>query len=271
MILRINRIPRSAKPFLPRQNLAKSGHPRQNLDTQHSGFKFVGVQDFHLWIIGVAMTFSIARRMEKGESKGSIIRHALVRAVILFAFGLIVNNFPFGLIFDTRFSWATWRIPGVLQRIAICYFIATAIYLYSETRSQIVWTIGLLTGYWMLVKLVPVPGHEAGLLEPAGNLQWYLDSKIFGAHTFTYAPAAGFDPEGTLGTIPAIGTALLGLLTGTWLRRPDKTKDQKILGMIVAGVAFVMGGLVFDIWLPINKNLWTSSYAVLMAGGRFLS
>jgi predicted acyltransferase len=86
---------------------------------------------FFLWIVGVAMTFSIARRMEEGESKSTLIRHAFVRAAILLILGLIVNNFPFGLIFNSQFSWTTWRIPGVLQRIAICYFVATVIYLYS--------------------------------------------------------------------------------------------------------------------------------------------
>jgi len=221
---------------------------------------------FFLWIVGVAMTFSIAARMEKGERRGTLIRHALVRAAVLFIFGLIVNNFPFGLIFNGRFSWETYRVPGVLQRIAICYFIATIIYLYSKPRGQILWVLGLLTGYWVLLKYVPVPGFGAGVLQPAGNLQWYLDSEIFGSHTFVYAPAAGFDPEGTLGTIPAIGTTLFGILTGTWLRRPDKTKDLKTLGMMVAGAALVAAALVLNAWLPINKNLWTSSYAIFMAG-----
>jgi predicted acyltransferase len=221
---------------------------------------------FFLWIVGVAMTFSIAGRIEKGESKGTLVRHAFVRAVILFILGLIVNNFPFGLIFNSQFSWATWRIPGVLQRIAICYFIASVIYLYSRTRGQIIWTISLLAGYWMLMKWVPVPGFGAGFLEPKGNLQWYLDSKIFGAHTYIYAPAAGFDPEGTLGTIPAISTALCGILTGTWLRRRDKTREQKALRMIIAGSVVMAAAFALDIWLPINKNMWTSSYALFMVG-----
>jgi predicted acyltransferase len=224
------------------------------------------VYPFFLWIVGVAMTFSIARRMEQGENKKVLIRHAFVRAVILFVLGLIVNNFPFGLIFHSQFSWATWRIPGVLQRIAVCYFIATVIYLYSNVRGLVIWIIGLLAGYWMLMKLVPVPGFGAGFLEPKGNLQWYFDSRIFGAHTYTQAPASGFDPEGTLGTITAIGTTLFGILTGTWLRRRDIPKEKKTLWMLMAGILLVLTGLIFNIWLPINKNMWTSSYAIFMAG-----
>jgi predicted acyltransferase len=195
-----------------------------------------------------------------------LIRHAFLRAVILFIFGLIVNNFPFGLIFNSDFSWATWRIPGVLQRIAICYFIATVIYLYSNVRGQIITIICLLAGYWMLVKLIPVPGFGAGFFAPKGNLQWYLDSNLFGAHTYPLAPAVGFDPEGTLGTIPAICTALFGILTGTYLRRRDIPKEKKTLLMFVMGVLLVEVGFIFNYWLPINKNMWTSSYAIFMAG-----
>ncbi len=221
---------------------------------------------FFLWIVGVAMTFSFAKRIELGETKKSLILHALQRSVLLFLFGLVVNNFPFGLIGFSQFSWSTWRIPGVLQRIAICYFIATAIYLYAGTRAQIGWSIGLLAVYWILVQLVPVPGYGAGILEPKGNLLWYLDSSILDGHTYTLAPAPGFDPEGLLSTIPAITTALFGVLTGTWLRRQDRTREEKTSWMFVVGILLVLLGTICDMWLPINKNMWSSSYAIFMAG-----
>jgi len=221
---------------------------------------------FFLWIVGVATTFSIAKRLEQGENKKTLIRHALVRALVLFIFGLIVNNFPFGLIFNSQFSWSTWRIPGVLQRIAVCYFISTLIYLYSNVRGQIAWIVSLLASYWLMVMLVPVPGFGAGFLEPKGNLLWYVDSTIFGAHTYTYAPAPGFDPEGILGTIPAIGTTLFGILTGTWLRRSDVGKEQKTIWMFIMGISLVVIGAIFNMWMPINKNMWTTSYAIFMAG-----
>jgi len=221
---------------------------------------------FFLWIVGVAMIFSFAKRIEQGEDKKKLVLHALQRSVILFIFGLIVNNFPFGLIGSSQFSWSTWRIPGVLQRIAICYFIATIIYLYSSWRGQVAWIFGLLTSYWLLVKLVPVPGYGAGLLEPKGNLLWYIDSTILDGHTYVYAPEAGFDPEGILSTVPAIATTLFGILTGTWLRRADRTREEKTCWMFVVGIVLVLIGTILDMWLPINKNMWTSSYSVFMAG-----
>ncbi len=221
---------------------------------------------FFLWIVGVAMTFSFARRVEQGESKKKLILHALQRSIILFLFGLIVNNFPFGLIGFSQFSWSTWRIPGVLQRIAVCYFAGTMIYLSSDTRAQIGWIAGLLMSYWLLVKLVPVPGYGAGVLDPKGNLLWYLDSTILGGHTYAWAPTPGFDPEGILSTLPAIATTLFGVVTGTWLRRTDRTREEKTAWMFVTGILLVLLGTLCDMWLPINKNMWTSSYAVFMAG-----
>ncbi len=221
---------------------------------------------FFLWIVGVAMTFSFAKRIEQGERKSVIILHAFRRAVILFILGLIVNNFPFGWIGSSTFSWATWRIPGVLQRIAVCYFIATVIYLNTTVRAQIGWITGLLAAYWLLVKLVPVPGYGAGVLEPRGNLLWYIDSSVFGGHTYIFAPEPGFDPEGILSTLPAITTTLFGILTGTWLRRTDRAMEEKTVWMFVAGILLALLGIVLDLWLPINKNMWTSSYAVFMAG-----
>jgi predicted acyltransferase len=226
---------------------------------------------FFLWIVGVAMTFSFAKRIEQGEDKKKLVLHALQRSVILFIFGLIVNNFPFGLIGSGQFFWATWRIPGVLQRIAICYFIATIIYLYSSWRGQVAWIFGLLTSYWLLVKLVPVPGYGAGVLEPKGNLLWYIDSTILDGHTYVYAPESGFDPEGILSTLPAIATTLFGILTGTWLRRADRTKEEKTCWMFVVGIVLVLIGTILNMWLPINKNMWTSSYTVFMAGWALVS
>lgn len=221
---------------------------------------------FFLWIVGVAMTFSFARRIERGDSRKTLMLHALVRAALLFLFGLVVNNFPFGWIGFSQFSWATWRIPGVLQRIAICYLIATGIYLTASVRGQIAWIVGLLTGFWLLVKLVPVPGYGAGFPDPKGNLLWYVDSNVFGAHTYSGAPTPGFDPEGILSTLPAIATTLFGILTGTWLRREDRTAEEKTSWMFVVGILLVLIGVILDMWLPINKNMWTTSYAIFMAG-----
>ncbi|MBP1658594.1 MAG: Heparan-alpha-glucosaminide N-acetyltransferase, partial [Bacteroidetes bacterium] len=181
---------------------------------------------FFLWIVGVAMTLSFARRVEEGADKSQLLLHVFRRALIIFGLGLFLNGFPFGLVSTHDFSWATIRIPGVLQRIAICYLIASIIFMYTGVKGQIGWVIGLLVSYWLMVKLIPVPGFGTGILEPTGNLCWYIDSQLLAGHTWRGAPVPGFDPEGILSTIPAIATTLLGVLTGHWLRS-DRSQGDK--------------------------------------------
>jgi len=220
---------------------------------------------FFLWIVGVAMTFSFARRVEEGADTGKLFVHVVRRSAIIFALGLFLNGFPFGLIGDREFSLATFRIPGVLQRIAICYLVVGALLLRTGVRAQVRWLVGLLAGYWLAVRLIPVPGYGAGVLEPMGNLVWFIDSKLLAGHTWVHAPAAGFDPEGILSTIPAIGTALFGVLTGHWLRS-GRPREELAGWMFVAGNLLLLLGVILDMSLPINKNLWTSTYSIFMAG-----
>ncbi|OQX83221.1 DUF5009 domain-containing protein [candidate division KSB1 bacterium 4484_87] len=213
---------------------------------------------FFLFIVGVAMAFSLNKRMERGDSFSQLFGKVVRRTVIIFALGLFLGLFPF-------FHFSTMRIPGVLQRIAICYFFAALIVLKASPKWQIGWTAILLIGYWLAVKLIPVPGYGAGVLEPIGNLCWYIDSHLLAGHTWAGAPVPGFDPEGILSTIPAIATVMFGVFTGNWLRS-SRDKYEKVSGLFVAGNFALFAGIVMDIWLPINKNMWTSSYSVFMAG-----
>jgi predicted acyltransferase len=220
---------------------------------------------FFLWIVGVAMTLSFAKRVEAGGSKKKLMGHVVRRAVIIFALGMFLAGYPFGLLFNHHFSWEHIRIPGVLQRIAICYLFASMIYLYTGLRGQVAWLLGLLAGYWILVANVPVPGYGAGVYEPMGSLCWWVDSNVLAGHTWRGAPVPGFDPEGIVSTIPAIATTLFGVLTGRWLRT-DRSREEKTAWMFVAGNVLLVIGATLDMWLPINKNLWTSSYSIFMAG-----
>jgi predicted acyltransferase len=231
---------------------------------QWNGWTFTDwIFPFFLFIVGVAMPFSFSKRLEAGGSPRALITHIFRRAAVIFALGLVVNGFPFWL--DPTFSLATFRIPGVLQRIAICYLVASFIFIYGGIKAQ-VWGSGLLlAAYWLLVRLVPVPGFGAGVLEPTGSLQWYVDSTLLKGHTWVYAPAPGFDPEGIIGTIPAIATTLIGTIAGHWLRS-SRTGKEKASWMFVVGSLMVLVGVILDRWLPINKNLWTSSYVVFIGG-----
>jgi predicted acyltransferase len=231
-----------------------------------SGWTFTDwIFPFFLWIVGVAMTFSFAYRKERGDSDGKLLMQVFRRAIIIFLLGLFLTAFPFGLL-GSHFSLGSLRIPGVLQRIAICYMIASIIFLKTTMRGQVRVLVLLLAAYWLAVKLIPVPGYGAGILDPLGNLVWYIDSNLLAGHTWRGAPAAGGDPEGILSTIPAIATTLFGALTGQYLRGATHSKEEKTAWMFVVGSGLLFLGAWFDMYLPINKNMWTSSFSIFMAG-----
>ncbi|MGA9118394.1 MAG: DUF5009 domain-containing protein [Bacteroidota bacterium] len=231
-----------------------------------SGWTFTDlIFPFFLWIVGVAIHFAFTKRIQKGAAKGNLFLHALQRSLIIFGLGLFLSGFPFGLLFGHQFSFATLRIPGVLQRIAVCYLVASAIYLSTGLKGQIIWILGLLGSYWLAFKLISVPGYGAGVLEPTGNLPWFIDSTLLAGHTWRGAPVPGFDPEGIMSTLPAIATTLMGVLTGRWLQGPN-TKEEKTAWMFVVGNFMLLLGVILDMWMPINKNLWTPTYSIFMCG-----
>ncbi len=209
---------------------------------------------FFLFIVGVAMTISFGRRLGRGDPKGQIFLQVMRRSAVLFALGLILNGFPY-------YDFSTIRIAGVLQRIAVCYFFTSLIVLRTTWRGQAATSVVLMMVYWLLMKLVPVPGYGAGVLGKDGNLAAYVDNLLLHGHT--WKPT--WDPEGIISTLPAISTTLFGVLTGHWLRS-EKTPLEKTAGLFVFGNIGLLLGVIMDIWLPVNKNLWTSSYSVFMGG-----
>ena len=211
---------------------------------------------FFLWIAGVSMTFSFAKRLERKDSRARLLTHTLQRAATIFLLGLFLNLFPL-------FQFSTVRIPGVLQRIAVCYLIAGVIFLYTSLRGQIVWAASLLLIYCALMKLAPVPGFGAGILEKEGNFAQYVDQLVLSGHM--WASSKTWDPEGIVSTLPAIATILFGILTGHLLRS-RLMPESKTAWLMVMGNCLIGAGLIWAWWLPINKPLWTSSYSLLMAG-----
>ncbi len=211
---------------------------------------------FFLWIVGVAMTFSFAKRVERGDNRHRLALHVVKRFAIIFGIGLLLNGFPY-------YNLAHIRIPGVLQRIAVCYLIAGLIFLYTKVRGQVLWLVGCLTAYWLLMTLVPVPGVGPGHLDPENNLSAYMDRLLLPNHLYGHTKT--WDPEGTLSTLPAIATALFGILTGHLLRT-RKTAQEKTVWLFVAGNLLIFAGMFLSNWMPINKKIWTTPYSMFMAG-----
>jgi predicted acyltransferase len=239
---------------------------------------------FFLWIVGVAIPLSVSRRLAAGQSRRELFLHGLRRAAIIFALGLFLNSLSYllnGSLF--RLGLSEWlhtyltnvRIPGVLQRIAVCYLAALVIFLRHDWRGQIRWLGVLLFGYWALMAWAPFPvnvhgewRYVSGLWEKGDNFAAYVDNLVFNGPrigTHVWSVAKTWDPEGVVSTIPAIATCLFGVLAGQWLRTP-RSEAEKTAWLMVVSALLMWAGQLWNFWVPINKPLWTSSYSVFMAG-----
>jgi predicted acyltransferase len=219
---------------------------------------------FFLWIVGVAMTFSFAIRISKVDTNRKLLLNVLRRSVIIFVLGLFLTGFPFGVLWNHNFNLATIRIPGVLQRIAICYLISSLIYLYTSKRGQIISILLLFISYWLMMFYIPIPEFGAGLFEKGKNFAAYIDSLLLSGHMWSASKT--WDPEGIISTIPAIATTLIGSLTGDYIRKSEHSKVEKSAWMFVSGAVMLLIGAILDMWMPINKSLWTVSYSIFMCG-----
>ncbi len=211
---------------------------------------------FFLFIVGVSVAIALGRRFKAGAQRRPLYIKIIRRALILFALGLLLNAFP-------SFELSTLRIPGVLQRIAVCYLITAVIFMNSTWKGRLAWAAGLLLAWWAAMEWIPVPGAGAGLYEKGTNLAAWIDGQLLEGHM--WAVTKTWDPEGILSTLPAISTTLFGSLAGQWLTG-ERTPRDKAAGLLAAGGAATALGALWQILLPINKSLWTSSYSVFMAG-----
>jgi predicted acyltransferase len=209
---------------------------------------------FFLFTLGAAIPYSLGRRLQDGESKKKLVRRIARRTAILFALGIFINGFPY-------FNLSTLRIMGVLQRIALCYLAASAIYLTWNRKRQIIATILIMVLYWILMTVVPVPGYGPGILDKNGNLAAYIDRLLLPGHLY----AGTWDPEGFLSTIPALATTMLGLLTAEHLKS-NRNPKEKSTALFLFGVVLIGIGILWNLSFPINKNLWTGSFVALTGG-----
>jgi len=236
---------------------------------------------FFLFIVGITTYLSISARRARGDDNSALVKQILRRGIIIYLLGFAMAMFPFyqwGTI-DSLPDASAWarilfriehvRILGVLPRIAIVYICAGLLTLKTTLRQQIIIIATLLFGYWFAMTLIPVPGENAiGALllhTKDRNLAAYLDRLILGTN-HTWIGSVTFDPEGPMSTLPAIATAMLGVIAGGWIGVKQKSLLERITGLFVAGSIAMMVGLMWNWSFPINKNLWTSSYVLLTAG-----
>lgn len=207
-----------------------------------------------LFILGVAIPFSLGRRLREGGDRLRLFGRVARRSAVLIGLGLFLAAYPF-------FDLAAIRLPGVLQRIGVVFLIVGAAVLWLSRRGLLVLTGAALLGYYALMRFVPAPGSVPGDLEPETNLAAWLDRTLLPGTLYQ----GSWDPEGVLSTLPAVASALIGVFAGEWLRS-GRTLPEKTTGLLASGFVLLAAGWAWSFWFPLNKNLWTSSYVLFTTG-----
>ena len=227
-----------------------------------------------LVIVGVATTLSFAARLNRGATHTRLALHAMRRGGLIVLLGIGLN-----LLFNWDF--AHLRLPGVLQRIGVCYTSAALLYLalpgpdhgrWRRQREAAIAAVAiiLLVTYWLLLRLYPTPGFGPGHLDTLGSLPAVVDRAVFGTnHIWRWATTPGlgptYDPEGLLSTLPALANVLFGVLAGEQLR--SNLPRRKQCGTLASmGTALWLAGLGLSYWMPLNKKLWTSTFSLFTSG-----
>lgn len=211
---------------------------------------------FFIFAMGFSAVISITKRLQKGVSRQKLLLQLLRRSAIIFILGLIINSFPFN-------DLANIRIPGVLQRIAIVNLVCGLVLIYFEIKHLWYISAGLLLGYWALLTLVPVPDFGSANLDVNTNLAAWFDRLVLGKHVWMYTKL--YDPEGILSTFPALVSGFIGVLAGNSFLKV-KSHNEKLINLLIFGNILILSGLIWDLFFPINKQLWTSSYVLYTSG-----
>ena len=217
-----------------------------------------------LFIVGVSLTLSTAARVQRGEKAGTLIAHAMQRSALLFALGVFIGvlQLPYRAFPFVAFG-PHLQISGVLQKIAVCYFVAFLIHLRGGTRGVMFGIVGLNLAYLALLFFYPVPGCDGGALTTSCNFPGYVDRIVLDG--FRWDDATRQDPDGLGTVLPAITSVLFGVLAARVLQRESRS-TRRFVRLAGTGLGLVAAGALLAIWIPLNKTLWTTSYAVLTAG-----
>jgi predicted acyltransferase len=212
-----------------------------------------------LFIAGISFPFSMAKRYHGEENRKGLYVHVIKRGLLLVLLGLINNN-------SIRFDFGNMRYGSVLGRIGLAWMFAALIFMNTGLKARIVWLWGILISYWLLFPLFPA--HDLGTFGPftmQGNLAGHIDRLLLPGKYCCYTYG---DSEGILSTIPAIGTALLGMLTGQFVMSEYLSQKplRKVLYMALAAVGLMCVGGIWNFAFPINKYLWSSSFVCFVGG-----
>ncbi|HET7563700.1 MAG TPA: heparan-alpha-glucosaminide N-acetyltransferase domain-containing protein [Gemmatimonadaceae bacterium] len=233
---------------------------------------------FFLFIVGITTHLSLSSRRARGATDGDILRQIFKRGGLIVLIGLLLSGIPYHQFEFTlgplSFSSVNpplgvhdWRFTGVLQRIGVVYIVAALLTLRTSLKQQIAILAALLLGYWFAMTLIPVPGHGLGmhnLNDASATLGAFIDRTVFGTNHL-WKGSVTWDPEGLFSTVPAIGTAMLGVIAGRWIASSRPILDR-ISALFAFGAMGMVAGLIWNWVFPINKSLWTSSYVLFTAG-----
>ena len=224
------------------------------------GFHFYDmIFPLFLFIAGISFPFSLAKRIAMNDSRKSIYKHVVSRGLILVLLGIINNN-------GINFDFANLRYGSVLGRIGLAWMFAALIFINTKLSFRVIWFGGILIFYWLLFILFPA--HDLGATDPfsmEGNLAGFIDRLLLPGRFCCYKFG---DSEGLLSTIPAISTALLGMLTGQFVKSQYLINKpiRKVLYMVLAAIGLMILGRIWNIAFPINKYLWSSSFVCFVGG-----
>jgi len=211
-----------------------------------------------LFIAGISFPFSVAKRIASGESRHLVYKHIFTRGLVLVFLGIIYNN-------GIKFNFEGLRYGSVLGRIGLAWMFAALIFINTKLTSRIIIFWAMLAGYWILFLLFPA--HDLGSTDPfsqEGNLASYIDRMIMPGRLYL----GNHDPEGLFSTLPAICTALLGMFTGEFMlsKYLSDKPVKKVLYLVIAAIALMLIGKIWNLAFPINKNFWSSSFVCFVGG-----
>jgi predicted acyltransferase len=233
-----------------------------NTQLEHKHWEGFGFYDLifplFVFIMGMSIVFSFGRLIEK-EGKNAVYKRLVRRLILLYLFGVIYYG-------GMRNLWPEIRLLGVLQRIALTYFIAGILYLNLDLKGLIITAAGILLGYWALLSFVPVPGLGHTSFSEAANWAAYIDEKFLPGRLYY----GHYDPEGILSTIPAVVNALMGIFASKIILEKSLDEQKKVLYLIGGGVAAVIIGFLWGLQFPVIKKIWTSTYVLVSGGYSFI-